>query len=69
LPLSFIDACSSGPWFDGWDPEWTHAAPDPRAARDPCPHLEPGIVSAKAYLLTRGWRRHGLLLPFELPAS
>src|SRR5262249_38895435 len=40
LPLSFLDPCSSAAWFDGWDPEWTHAPPDPRAARDPCPHLK-----------------------------
>lgn len=65
LPLSFIDACSSALWFDGWDPEWIHAPPDPRAQRDPCPHLPPGVVTARSFLLRRGWRRHGLLRPFE----
>src|SRR5262249_59731123 len=69
LPLSFVDACSSGPWFDGWNPEWIHAPPDPRSARDPCPEVSPGVEPARAFLLTRGWRRHGLLRPFELPAS
>ena len=69
LPLSFVDPCSSAAWFDGWTPEWIHAPPDPRAARDPCPGVRSGVVAPRAFLLTFAWRRHGLLRPFELPAS
>jgi len=65
LPLSFVDACSSALWFDGWDPAWLHAPPDPRAQRDPCPWLASGVVPARSFLLRRGWRRHGLLEPFD----
>jgi len=65
LPLSFLDGCSSAAWFDGWRSEWIHAPPDPRALRDPFPRLPSGVVPARSVLLTRGWRRHGLLAPFE----
>jgi REP element-mobilizing transposase RayT len=66
LPLSFRDPMSSAHWFDGWDPAWVHAAPDKRALRDPAPDLEPGVVPARSLLLRSGWRRHGLLQPFEI---
>jgi hypothetical protein len=66
LPLSFRDPCSSAVWFDGWDPEWIHAPPDPRALRDPLPSLASGVVQARSFLLRRGWRRHGLLRPSEV---
>jgi hypothetical protein len=67
LPLAFIDPCSSAGFFEGWDPEWTHAPPDRRAFRDPWPHLQRGILPAQSFLLRRGWKRHGLLRPFEMP--
>lgn len=66
LPLSFRDPCSSAAWFDGWDPEWIHPPPDRRALHDQLPQLEPGIVSARSFLLRRAWRRHGLLRPFDV---
>jgi hypothetical protein len=66
LPLSFRDPCSSALWFEGWDPEWVHAPPDRRALRDPIPGLAPGVVPARSFLLRRGWRRHGLLRPFDV---
>jgi REP element-mobilizing transposase RayT len=53
--LTGIDACSSGPWFSGWRD---------RVARAPSP-----IASARSWLLTRGWRRAGLLSTSEAPAS
>lgn len=67
LPLSFLDPCSSAAWFDGWRPGVVHAPPDPRAPRDPCPTLPRGTSPPRSYLLRRGWRRHGLLSPFEPP--
>jgi hypothetical protein len=69
LPLSFRDPWSSAAWFDGWDPEWIHAPPDPRALDDPLPALASGIVPARSFLLRRGWRRHGLLRPFEVSVA
>lgn len=65
LPLSFVDGYSSGVWFDGWDPQFVHAPPDKRAPRDPAPDLEPGVTAAGSTLLTRLWRRHGLIRPFD----
>jgi putative transposase len=65
LPLSFLDPCSSAASFDGWDPEWTHAPPDPRSLSDPFPKLSPGVVPARSFLLRKGWRRHGLIRPFD----
>ncbi|MCY2962034.1 MAG: transposase, partial [Planctomycetota bacterium] len=49
-----VDACSSGPWFDGWRD---------RVARAPRP-----IAEARSWLLTAGWRRGGLLGTREAPA-
>jgi len=69
LPLSFLDPCSSAGFFEGWDPEWTHAPPDRRAFRDACPYLPRGSVAARSFLLRRSWRRYGLIRPFEVPAS
>jgi putative transposase len=66
LPLAFLDPFSSAGFFDGWDPEWLHAPPDHRSFRDPCPELPPGTVPAQSFLARRGWRRHGLLRPFEV---
>jgi putative transposase len=66
LPLSFRDPCSSAAAFDGWDPEWIHAPPDPRALCDAFPALAAGVVMPRSFLLRWGWRRHGLLRPFEV---
>ncbi len=66
LPLSFVDGYSSGPWFDGWDPEFVHAPSDKRAPHDPAPDLDPGVEAARSTLLTRLWRRHGLIRPVEV---
>jgi REP element-mobilizing transposase RayT len=53
--LTGVDACSSGPWFDGWRD---------RVARGPSP-----IARARSWLLARGWRRGGLLSTAETPAA
>ena len=44
------DPCSSGEWFDGWQREQAIRPPEP----SPFPR-------ARTWLLTLGWRRHGLL--------
>jgi REP element-mobilizing transposase RayT len=69
LPLGFIDPCSSAGFFEGWDPEWTHAPPDRRAFRDRWPYLPRASAPARSFLLRTGWKRHGLLRPFEMPGS
>jgi putative transposase len=69
LPLAFLDPRSSAGFFDGWDPEWTHAPPDPRAFRDPCPDLARGTAPAQSFLLSKGWKRYGALRPFEVPVG
>ncbi len=62
LARTWIDPYSSAPWFDGW--------------RDPIreqPWLRPLLkrfaptAPAKTWLLTEGWRRHGLLAFDEVP--
>jgi len=52
-----FDACSSAAWFDGW-----RAAPAPAAPAAPRP-----VRAARTWLLTTGWRRHGLLDPGATP--
>ncbi len=66
LPLTFRDPLSSAHWFDGWDPEWVYEPPDKRALLDPLPKVESGVVPARSFLLRRGWRRHGVLQPFDV---
>jgi putative transposase len=52
--ITGIDAFTSGPWFTGWLDRVA------RAARP--------IATAGSWLLTDGWRRHGLLRTSEAPA-
>ena len=57
LDRDWIDPCSSAAWFDGWtralvvDAAWKHEL---LAIRSP-------VVAATSWLLTTGWRRHGLI--------
>jgi len=51
------DAYSSGAWFDGWKEErWNPAVSSGRF-----------LARARTWLLSLGWRRHGLIGPMELP--
>lgn len=65
LASRWLDPCSSAPWFDGWrepvraDAPWLTAL-----ARAPCP-----CAPARTWLLTTGWRRHGLLARDEVPGD
>jgi hypothetical protein len=56
-----VDAYSSGIGFDGWK-----IAVDRRITPDT--ELLP-VKFAHGWLLTRGWRRHGLISPWERPAA
>jgi REP element-mobilizing transposase RayT len=56
-----IDPFSSAWWFDGWrDQGWR---------RGLIPSEEPPVAPAGSWLLTVGWRRHGLLDLDEVPAA
>ena len=56
VPRAGIDPCSSALWFNGW--------------RDPPPAalLAAPVAPARTWLLTVGWRKHGLLSRHEGPA-
>jgi REP element-mobilizing transposase RayT len=55
-----IDPASSGAWFDGWR-EGVARLLRGRAVGPP------PVARARTWLLRRGWRRHGLLDPGEVP--
>ena len=52
------DVFSSGPWFEGWT----------RDARRSADSSERWLGRARTWLLSRAWRRHGLIDPCEAPA-
>lgn len=60
-----VDArCTSAPWFQGFSPQCatelqqTATAPPPNGANE-----APPIAVATSWLLTTGWRKHGLINP------
>jgi len=58
------DPASSGQWFDGWK------RPGPDAHGDVSPGESPAaspVARARTWLLSVGWRRHGLLDPADVP--
>ena len=55
-----LDEASSGQWFDGWRRE--------PASREP-PDVPREVVQPRTWLLSTGWRRHGLIDPAEVPGS
>jgi hypothetical protein len=55
---SGLDPASSARWFDGWR--------RPSAVAGRAPVVAP-VVQARTWLLTIGWRRHGLIDPDEVP--
>jgi len=56
----WLDPCATGYWFDGWKgprPRWsTSSQPSP-------------VCAPRTWLLTTGWRRHGLIGFDERPRS
>ena len=56
--LKGVDPYSSQHWFDGW----AHLG---RKARPPPPPLQPAardpVTAPRSWLLSKGWRRHGLI--------
>jgi hypothetical protein len=61
LPPVRLDAASSGRWFDGWR--------RPPASREPPPEPTENceVAPPRTWLLSFGWRRHGLVDPAEIP--
>ena len=57
-----LDPASSARWFDGWKPK------TPVTERDLStrPVASP-VARARTWLLTVGWRRHGLIDPGDVP--
>jgi putative transposase len=70
LAWGWIDECSSGRSFDGWR---DRPRPPPRAARRG--HAcrggddEPLVVAPGTWLLSVGWRRHGLIAVNAVPGE
>jgi hypothetical protein len=57
VPRDLIDDCSSGLWFDGWRPPF----------RGPLARGRRTVSRPSIWLLSVGWRRWGLIAPFEVP--
>lgn len=55
----WIDPYSSGPWFNGWK-----VRPDHGRALGP----DPPVAEPRTWLLGRGWRMRGLLMPGDVRA-
>jgi len=59
-PPERLDEASSARWFKGW-----RRAP---ASREP-PRGAPEVAPPHTWLLSTGWRRHGLIDPAEVPGG
>lgn len=55
-----LDPASSARWFDGW--KYRASKPAEAALSGP-----PVVARARTWLLSVGWRRHGLLDPADVP--
>ena len=58
--LSELDPASSGRWFDGWKSGIARVERHPERR---------AVAAAHSWLLSVGWRRHGLLDPSEVPGG
>ncbi len=58
---SLLDPASSARWFDGWRREVASRIPEPGARCE--------VAQPRTWLLRKGWRRHGLVDPGEVPGS
>jgi REP element-mobilizing transposase RayT len=61
--MQWIDPCSSAAWFDGW----THRLRADEPWKRELLALEAPTAKATVWLLTDGWKRHGLLRFDERP--
>jgi REP-associated tyrosine transposase len=58
-----LDPASSAAWFEGWK----RRVPDAQQQRPSAMSLRPPVARARTWLLSVGWRRHGLLDPTDVP--
>jgi REP element-mobilizing transposase RayT len=58
-----LDPASSARWFEGW----RRKTPLPAGAASAASHDPPAVARARTWLLTTGWRRHGLIDPADVP--
>lgn len=58
-----LDPASSARWFEGW----TRKAPETDNAEPAALPARPAVARARTWLLSVGWRRHGLLDPADVP--
>ncbi len=63
VPPVVLDGASSGLWFDGWKGR----APPPGRYADADRERE--VAPARSWLLSKGWRRIGLIDPAEVPGA
>ncbi len=59
-PPERVDEASSGRWFQGWRRAF--------GSREPPPE-HPEVAPPRTWLLSVGWRRHGLIDPAEVPGG
>lgn len=59
-----LDPASSARWFDGWK---VGSSRVPSPPEGPGPTHRPPVARARTWLLSVGWRRHGLLDPADVP--
>jgi REP-associated tyrosine transposase len=57
-----LDPASSARWFDGWNRKVLGAEDEQPPAFD-----QRSVASPRTWLLTVGWRRHGLIDPADVP--
>ena len=57
--IAQLDPASSGRFFSGWNRRFHPASPLP----------PPPVAPPRTWLLTIGWRRHGLIDPAEVPGK
>ena len=62
LARTWIDPYSSAPWFDGWRDRVVEQSWLKKLLGKPAP-----VAGARTWLLTDGWRRHGLTAFDEVP--
>ena len=63
-PPVVLDGASSGLWFDGWK---GRSPPPPGRYADQYRRCE--VAEARTWLLSKGWRRVGLIDPAEVPGT
>ena len=63
VPPVVLDGASSGLWFDGWK----RRAPPPGRYADARRVCE--VAAPRTWLLSKGWRRIGLIDPAEVPGA